>query len=259
MRRKQIVDIVNNNSQVSVIQLAQEFSVSVETIRRDLKFLDKQGLIVRIHGGATSKTCRDIGKSFDYRAKNNIHEKQMLVEYALEYIEAGMIIGLDASSSSWLLAQAIPNIQCTIVTNCTYVISALSHKNNINIVGVGGSYSEKYKSFYGIIARNTLEKIALDVCFISCVGVDFDTGIWDSNEYNYDIKQSLIRSSKKTILIADKSKLHKRSLLKICDINTLACLITNAELNQQEKEHLQSSGVGFSGNTLPQPVSEGVE
>lgn len=228
MRKTQIVNLVNNVKHISVEELASTFSVSVETIRRDLKTLDKNGLLVRVHGGATSKETCDVGTSFVHRAKSNVEDKQQLVEIAISLIKKQSVIGLDASSSSWLLAQSMPNIQCTVVTNSINIINALEKKNNINIISIGGNYSEKYKSFYGIIARNTLSKMSLDLCFISCVGVDLNSGVWDSNEYNYEIKQSLMSVSNKTILIADKSKLNKRSLLKICDLDELDCLITNA-------------------------------
>ncbi len=243
MRKKQIVNLVNREKHISVEELATTFSVSVETIRRDLKALDTKGLLVRVHGGATSKETSDVGTSFAQRAKSNVEDKQKLVEIAISQIKEHSVIGLDASSSSWLLAQSMPNIKCTVVTNSINIINALEKKSNINIISIGGNYSEKYKSFYGIIARNTLNKMSLDLCFISCVGIDLNSGIWDSNEYNYEIKQSLIAVSNKTILIADKSKLNKRSLLKICEIDTLDCLITNAQLTKGENHKLDENNV----------------
>ncbi|WP_413285046.1 DeoR/GlpR family DNA-binding transcription regulator [Vibrio sp. MA40-2] len=243
MRKKQIVNLVNNVKHISVEELSSTFSVSVETIRRDLNLLDKKGLLVRVHGGATSKETSDVGTSFAYRAKSNVEDKQQLVEMAINQIKEHSVIGLDASSSSWLLAQSIPNIKCTVVTNSINIINALEKKNNINIISLGGNYSEKYKSFYGIIARNTLSKMSLDLCFISCVGIDIASGVWDSNEYNSEIKQSLISVSNKTTLIADKSKIKKRSLLKICDLEELDFLITNAEMTQDEKEYLYKKSV----------------
>ncbi|WED29790.1 DeoR/GlpR family DNA-binding transcription regulator [Vibrio sp. DW001] len=243
MRKKQIVNLVNNVKHISVEELSSTFSVSVETIRRDLKALDTKGLLVRVHGGATSKETSDVGTSFAHRAKSNVEDKQQLVEMAISLIKEQSVIGLDASSSSWLLAQSMPNIKCTVVTNSINIINALEKKNNINIISLGGNYSEKYKSFYGIIARNTLSKMSLDLCFISCVGVDLNSGVWDSNEYNYEIKQSLISVSSRTILIADKSKINKRSLLKVCDLDALDCLITNAEITKNESDNLESKSI----------------
>ncbi|GLO63352.1 L-fucose operon activator [Vibrio sp. MACH09] len=243
MRKTRICKLLNETGEVKVDELSNMFGVSLETIRRDLKLLDKKGLLVRVYGGAISKDTNDIGTSFVKRAKSNVGDKQQLVEMAISQINEHSVIGLDASSSSWLLAQSLPNIECTVVTNSINIINALEKKTNIDIISLGGNYSEKYKSFYGSIARETLDKMSLDVCFISCVGVDFNSGVWDSNEYNHEIKKSLIKISNKVVLIADKSKVNKRSLLKVCDINALDHLITNLNFAEDDVMTLKENNV----------------
>ncbi|HAS61233.1 MAG TPA: DeoR/GlpR transcriptional regulator [Vibrio sp.] len=227
MRSLQIVELVNDQRSVTVEELAAAFDVSVETIRRDLKKLDKSGSLKKVHGGAVSVKQIDEGRSFLARSKDYLEEKESLVSRAVNYIEEGMIIGLDASSSSWCLARQIPNISCTIVTNSLQNVVALEGKNNVHVICTGGSYSEKYSSFYGPLSINTLSNMSMDICFISCVGFDYEFGVWDSNEYNYQIKQSLIDISDKVILIADKSKYKKRSLLKICENEAVDIIITD--------------------------------
>ncbi|WP_104037521.1 DeoR/GlpR family DNA-binding transcription regulator [Vibrio jasicida] len=230
-RASHILKVISKVGQVSVLDLSQELKVSVETIRRDLKLLDKKGELVRVHGGAIGKQYKDEGTSFNNRAGNNIDDKKHLVEQVVSNIYEGSVIGLDASSSSWLVAQAIPDIRCTVVTNSINNISVLCGKKNISIISLGGYFSEKYKAFYGLIARNTLSEMALDLCVISCVGFDEKSGVWDSNEYNYEIKKTFIEVSDKVILLADKSKYKKKSLLKICDLDEIDMLISNAILN----------------------------
>ena len=230
MRKKKIVELVNEVVEITVDKLASHFCVSVETIRRDLKQLDAEELLIRVHGGAISKQTEDIGTSFSYRLKDNIEEKKSLVLSAVSRIYEGSVIGLDASSSSYHLASLLPNIKCTIVTNSVVIISLLQGKSNIHIISTGGNYSDKYGAFYGSISINTLSRMSLDICFISCVGFDFDSGIWDSNEYNCEIKKKFIEISNDVFLIADKSKFNKRSLLKICDINSINTIITDTDL-----------------------------
>ncbi|ROV56162.1 DeoR/GlpR transcriptional regulator [Vibrio ponticus] len=212
---------------VSVIELAEELEVSVETIRRDLKLLDKKGELIRVHGGAIGKSYQDEGTSFNNRANSNMDDKKHLVDQVIANMYDGAVIGLDASSSSWLVAQSMPDIKCTIVTNSINNITALYDKKNITIIGVGGYFSEKYKAFYGMIARNNISRMSLDLCVISCDGFDEDSGVWDSNEYNYEIKKTFIDVSNRVILIADKSKYKKKSLLKICDFDDVDILVSN--------------------------------
>ncbi|WP_022941718.1 DeoR/GlpR family DNA-binding transcription regulator [Psychromonas hadalis] len=227
MRKTKLVNHINEAGSATVIELSKHFQVSVETIRRDLKTLDKLGDIVKVHGGAVSKHVNDIGQSFTDRSKNHVDEKRLLVDKALDLISEGLFIGLDASSSSWELAKIMPNINCTVVTNSLNIIQALKNKSNIHVISTGGSFSMKYDAFYGPVAMSTLSNFSLDICFISCVGFDFNSSVWDSNEYNCQIKKSFIEISQEVILIADKTKFKKRSLLKICDINDISSIITN--------------------------------
>ncbi len=227
MRSLQIVELINDQRSATVEEIAEAFNVSVETIRRDLKKLDESGALKRVHGGAISVQEIDEGLSFHARSKDYIEEKELLVSKALDYIKEKMVIGLDASSSSWCLAREIPNISCTIITNSLQNVIALEGKSNINVICTGGSYSDKYSSFYGPLAVETLANMSLDVCFFSCVGFDHESGVWDSNEYNYQIKRSFIDISQKVILIADKSKYKKRSLLKICDSESVDVVVTD--------------------------------
>ncbi|MGI2800888.1 DeoR/GlpR family DNA-binding transcription regulator [Photobacterium damselae] len=226
MRRIKIVSLINDKGSISVEELSVIFNVSLETIRRDLRRLDAEGLIKRVHGGANSKKVNDIGRSFSERLKDKISIKESLVKQALKYIKEDMVIGLDASSSSWCLANKIPNIPCTIVTNSIKNVIALEDKENIKIICTGGTYSPKYGGFHGAFAINTLSNLSIDMSFISCVGFDNETGVWDSNEYNYQIKQTFIDISDKVILLADSSKYGKKSLLRVCDISTISEIIT---------------------------------
>ncbi|EGR2987594.1 DeoR/GlpR transcriptional regulator, partial [Vibrio parahaemolyticus] len=223
-RASHILKVIGKVGRVSVNDLAEELNVSVETIRRDLKILDNKGEVVRVHGGAICKQYRDEGTSFNNRANNNVIDKKHLVDKVISNIYEGSVIGLDASSSSWLVAQSMPDIRCTVVTNSINNISVLCGKKNISIISLGGHFSEKYKAFYGMIAKNTLPEMALDLCVISCDGFDELNGVWDSNEYNYDIKRTFIEVSEKVILLADKSKYKKKSLLKICNFDEINIL-----------------------------------
>ncbi|ENM5889905.1 DeoR/GlpR transcriptional regulator [Vibrio mimicus] len=230
-RANHILSVVDKVGRVSVVELARELNVSPETIRRDLKVLDSKGEVTRIHGGAVMKSYRDEGISFNERVNHNIDDKRILVKEVISHIFKGAAIGLDASSTSWLVAQALPNIHCTVVTNSINNINILSGKHNVNVICIGGRLSEKYKAFYGTIARNTLSEMALDFCVISCVGFDEHSGVWDSNEYNYEIKREFIQVSDKVILLADKSKYKKKSLLRICGLDEVDILVSNAELS----------------------------
>lgn len=222
---KQLAD----RQRISVAELAKEMRVSTETVRRDLSELDSQGAIVKVHGGAVKKQLDDISPSFNRRALNNLDEKNALVKKVIPYFFEGAIIGLDASSTSWLVARSLPDIPCTVVTNSINNVEALATKQHINIIGLGGVYSDKHKAFYGISTNDKLQQMRLDMCVLSCAGIDKASGVWDSNENNYLLKKSFIQVSDTVMLIADKSKHNKKSLLKVCDLEEIHVLVSNIE------------------------------
>ncbi len=228
-RANHILKLISDFGQVSVVDLIEDLEVSPETIRRDLKKLDIAGELVRVHGGAVKKKSEDIGTSFNKRAGHNVCDKKSLVEQVINHIYEGSVIGLDASSSSWLVAQSLPDIECTVITNSLNNITALANKTKVTVISLGGWYSEKYKAFYGRITQKTLSELSLDYCIISCEGFDEINGVWDSNEYNYEIKKEFISVASKSILMADKNKYQKKSLVKICNLEEIDIVITNID------------------------------
>ncbi|NVD05848.1 DeoR/GlpR transcriptional regulator [Vibrio sp. JPW-9-11-11] len=231
LRQGQILAQLKKFGQVSVMDLVQSLNVSPETIRRDLASMEKRGELSRVHGGAVIRDLRDEGRSFNARAGVNSTEKKQLVEQVLSHVYQDMVIGLDASSSSWWVAQSMPDIRCTVITNSLNNITALAAKKHVSCIMLGGVYSDKYKAFYGMLTRNNLHNLSLDLAVISCEGFDIHSGLWDSNEQNRDIKSALIHASTKTILLADASKQKKRSVIKICDYDDIDIVISHQGLS----------------------------
>lgn len=245
MRKNKIYDLINRQERISVSELSEHFTVSVETIRRDLRSLEKKGLITRTHGGAISNKVKAIDLTIDRRVKYHLKQKKILAQYAASLIKEKSTIGLDASTTSQLIARSISNIDCTVITNSSYIVNELERKNRISVICVGGNYSAKKKSFYGIMAMNNLEKFALDMSFLSCTGFDLDTGIWESNDPTRQITQSFLKASRKTTFIIDNAQINKRSLLKICNIENVDNLISYANFTTEEKRKLASNSIKY--------------
>ncbi|MDP8162629.1 DeoR/GlpR family DNA-binding transcription regulator [Pasteurella skyensis] len=226
-----ILEKVNQLGRVEVIKLAKEYGVSVETIRRDLTALEKKGLLYRIHGGAINKKVKDVGNSFQTRQRYNLDKKKMVAQKAIEYLFEDMVIGLDASSSSWHFAQLMPDIPCTVVTNSMHNMTALVNKPNIRTIATGGVYSSKYNAFYGPLSEHLLSRLHIDICLISCVGFDSDGKIWESNELNASVKQKMMNVSKQVFLLADASKYQKTSLIQLSDFSQIDMIFTSAEID----------------------------
>lgn len=225
-RHSTILAYLEKFDEASVQELASQFKVSVETIRRDLNLLAKQNLLHRTHGGAVSNKNRDIGRSFQVRQRINSEAKKTIAEKALEHFFEGAVIGLDASSSSWNFAQQMPDVPCTVVTSSMHNIRALSNKPCIEIIATGGVYSPKYDAFYGSLSGHLLSRLHIDIAIFSCTGIS-DGTVWESNEMNAVIKRKMLAVSKQIFLFADSSKYDRKDLIKLCDLSEVDVLFSD--------------------------------
>ncbi|MGR6980149.1 DeoR/GlpR family DNA-binding transcription regulator [Testudinibacter sp. P27/CKL/0425] len=234
-RERFILERLSKLGKVDVNQLSVELEVSLETIRRDLSKLDRKGLLHRTHGGAVGLKTQDLGRSFQNRQKSNSDAKRLIAESAVEYVFEDAVIGLDASTTSWFFAQAMPDIPCTVVTNAMHNINALANKSNIKTIATGGVYSVKYDAFYGPLSEQLLQRLHIDIGIFSCIGVDNGGSVWESNELNASIKRKIMAASEKKFLLVDNSKMGRKSLMKICDLSQIDILFSD-ELPSGELE-----------------------
>ncbi|QIM62033.1 DeoR family transcriptional regulator [Pasteurellaceae bacterium Orientalotternb1] len=225
-RHNAILTFLEKYDEANVQELAEQFVVSVETIRRDLNALAKQGMLHRTHGGAVSRKNRDIGRSFQVRQRINSEAKKSIAENALVHFFEGAVIGLDASSSSWNFAQLLPDVPCTVVTSSMHNIRALANKPCIEIIATGGTYSSKYDAFYGSLSGHLLSRLKIDLTIFSCTGIS-DGVIWESNELNAVIKRKMMAVSKQVFLFADHSKYDRKDLIKLCDLSQVDILFSD--------------------------------
>ncbi|KMK50679.1 DeoR faimly transcriptional regulator [[Actinobacillus] muris] len=225
-RHQFILNYVETYEIASVQELAEQVGASVETIRRDLNLMAEHNLFHRIHGGAVSHKYRDIGRSFQTRQRLNNEAKKQIAAKALSYIQEGMTIGLDASSSSWYFAQMLPDIRCTVITSSMHNIRTLSNKTAINIIATGGTYSPKYDAFYGSSSGYLLSRFQIDVAIFSCTGLCNGT-IWESNEMNAVMKRKMLAVSEKKFLLLDHSKYERKDLITLCDLAQITHLFSD--------------------------------
>ncbi|QEH17355.1 DeoR/GlpR family DNA-binding transcription regulator [Histophilus somni] len=242
-RETLILQLINSSGKVNVNDLAKQFDVSVETIRRDLTDLDKRGLIHRVHGGAVSRKAKDVGSSFQSRQRFNCDKKRAIAASAIEYIFEGIVLGLDASSTSWHFAQMIPDIPCTVVTNSMHNITALVNKPNIKTIATGGVYSVKYDAFYGPLSEQLLQRLHIDIGIFSCTGIDSSGGVWESNELNASIKRKLMDACEQKFLLLDSSKFERRNLIRLTDLSQIDILFTDQVPNPTLTSYCQKSDV----------------
>jgi DeoR/GlpR family transcriptional regulator of sugar metabolism len=242
-RQKKIVELVNERLSIRVTELSKIFSVTEETIRRDLEKLEKENLLMRSHGGAVSIE-KDHGEiSYLEREITNAAEKKAIASAAVSFIDPGDQIVLDASTTAWYVAKEVPDIPLTVLTNSIKVAIELSKKEQIKVISTGGLLLSQSLSYVGPLAERSLSMYHVNKAFLSCKGVHLEKGLSDFNESQALLKKQMMEIAEETILMVDSSKFGTRAFSHIAPLSKIKCIITDANINEQTKKQLEEKNL----------------
>ena len=229
-RQKRIIDALKTDGAVWVSKLSQELGVTEETVRRDLEKLEKQEALVRTHGGAIPVDESNHEMSLEKRKHLNADAKEKLAKEAVKHIVPGDTIFLDASTTTFYMARELKNMKdITIVTNSIRVISELAGVASLKVIGIGGFVSNN-QSFVGTLACNYInQNCYANKVFFSSRGVTQNSGILDSNEQEWAIKQAMIKNAKTKFYICDKSKIGRIGFAKLADFEEIDYFISEKD------------------------------
>jgi len=242
-RWREILDIVKNDKEVIVAELAKHFNVTQETIRRDLKKLSSEGRLRRTHGGAVAFQNDNKDAPFSVRESEYIGEKRAIAAAALQYIKEGDRILLDSSSTVSELAKMLPNIPITIITNSANALISLSLLDKAKVILTGGLLDPISLSLEGGAAIEALERYNPNKLFFSCKGVDMERGLSEATEEHAYIKKKMMELSRRKYLLADHSKFGIRSTVFLAELEAVECLITDSGINAAIIEDLKNRGL----------------
>lgn len=242
-RRKKICELLEENDAVRVTELSVTFSVTEETIRRDLEKLEKDQKVIRQHGGAIKYAHTDGEIHFSEREILRVREKKMIAELASTLVQEGDKILLDASTTAWFLASNLPNIPLIVITNSVQVVNELVDKDKIEVISTGGRYSSRSHSFVGPLAERSVMHYRVNKAFISCTGAHILSGVSDSSELQAIIKSLMVAHSDEVILMMDSSKANSHAFAHITDIEKINYLITDTKINAKFKIQAEELGI----------------
>ncbi|WP_462409542.1 DeoR/GlpR family DNA-binding transcription regulator [Neobacillus sp. Marseille-QA0830] len=243
-RQKKIVELVNERLSVRVSELSKIFSVTEETIRRDLEKLEKESLLMRSHGGAVSIEKDNQGEiSYLEREITNAEQKKAIAVAAVRTIEPGDQIILDASTTAWYVAKELPDMPLTVLTNSIKVSIELSKKEQIRVISTGGTLLAQSLSFVGPLAERSLGMYHVNKVLLSCKGVHLERGLSDTNELQALLKKQMMDISDERIIMVDSSKFGNKAFSQICAISKVDCIITDSNLNEETKRQLEEMNI----------------
>ncbi len=241
-RQKNMLNIIETHGDISLNELSQLFSdVSVMTLRRDLISLEQAGHVLRTRGGVVSlkklsehPTIPGEENEYGLRARANIIAKNEIARKALPLIKKGCSIYLDAGSTIMSLAKLLPNEHFNIITNATNIAQEVIEKSNISVVMLGGTLNRNTLSVSGPSAIAAIDRINIELAFMSASAFTLDAGFTVSNVYEAELKRKVINKAKKSFMLMDTSKIGKDLMYTLASFEDIDALITeNADLPEE--------------------------
>ena len=245
VRRDEICAILKKQQAVTTVSLAADFDVSIETIRKDLMILEKEGKLARVHGGAVAKSTAKPYMNLSGRMRSMQSEKTELSQLSASLVKNGDIIAIDAGSTAIEFISALMERfdTLTIVTHSMDVFQRGCGYKNFEIILCGGYYSKSENSFYGDFAEYTAGNLHVGKTFIFPSALSLKHGICDYSPELSRMQRKLIEAADDVIVAADSSKYEKSAFIKVADLNPGYFYIADSKLSENIKEIYRNNDI----------------
>jgi DeoR/GlpR family transcriptional regulator of sugar metabolism len=222
-----IIKQINLHNKVLSSDLGLQLQVSEDTVRRDLNELSESGKILKVHGGALSKSFH-----FPYEHKDiYAHEsKREVARKAISLIAEGMTVLTGGGTTMLEMARLVPDdLEATFFTISPVVALELAEKKSLTVILIGGTLSKNSQVNMGSKTIADLSEIGVDLCFLGANGIDLKEGITDSDWEVVQVKKAMIKASSRTAIMCIGEKLNSVKKMRVCPINAIDYLITDLQ------------------------------
>lgn len=224
-RHSLIIKEINLHNKVLSSDLALQLNVSEDTIRRDLNEMDEAGEIVKVHGGALSR-------SYHYPFQHNdiyaADAKKSIAAKAIGLIKDGMVILTGGGTTVIEMVRMLPHtLTATIFTISPLVALQLADHPLITVILIGGPFSKNSQVCIGAQVVNYLSEIRFDICYLGTNGISIGDGVTDSDLDIVQVKKAMIKASNKFVVMCISEKLNTAQRIRVCELYQIDCLITD--------------------------------
>jgi DeoR/GlpR family transcriptional regulator of sugar metabolism len=245
-RRKALLDYLLPAGSAQVEELADHFGVSRMTVHRDLRLLEEQGIVRRVHGGVTVRSSSLADSTILYRARLADAEKDALARAAAELVEPGQAIILDDSTTVGHLAAHLVDCKpLTVITSSLTIIDTLKDAPGIETICLGGHYNARFNAFFGYLCEQAVGSLRANTLFMSTSTI-LGLIAFHQQEEVVKTKRALMEAADRKILLIDSTKFGKTSLIKLAMLTEFDLVITDSGLAPSDADALLKDGVKLS-------------
>lgn len=240
-RQQAIAAQILARGRASVAELALEYDVTTETVRRDLAALDRAGLIRRVHGGAVPvRALHIVEPAYDERAVTRADHKDHIAHAAAEFLPVtGGSVLIDAGTTTARLAGLIPGkSDLTVVTNSVPIAARLAGLSAITLQLLGGRVRGLTQAAVGEPALRVLDSIRVDIAFIGTNGISGRHGVSTPDADEAAIKRAMVRCANYVVVLADSSKVGREEFISFAPLADIDALVTDPEITPAQRRDL---------------------
>ena len=220
------------------------FNISEVSVRNDFAHLEKKGLLIRTRGGAISKQPSNFDLNLNQRLKHNYKQKQKIGKRAVDFIKNGNAIIMDSGSTAIEVARNLDRKKnLRLITNSLPIAEIVADNPEIEVIIAGGTLRPEMRSLVGSMSEKTILNYYCDVAILGADSIDSELGLYTQLESEASLTQTMIKISKKTIVVTDSSKFGKKSFVKIANIPEIDVIITDENISPVDIQKIQMQDV----------------
>ena len=240
-RQQAIADLVTQRGRLSVAELADRFTVTTETVRRDLSMLERAGVVRRVHGGAVpAKALAVLELAVNERDISHSDQKDRVASAALAFLpgDGGSII-LDAGTTTARLAALLPHEQSfTVFTNAVPIAGRLAAMPNLDLHLLPGRVRRTTQAAVGEETVKALSTLRTDVAFIGTNGLSIAHGLSTPDQSEAAAKRAMLACARQVVVLADSSKIGRESTVRFADLDSVDVVVTDDGISDLDRDAL---------------------
>jgi DeoR family fructose operon transcriptional repressor len=243
-RQQEILRRARADGRVDVVRLAEDLAVTSETIRRDLTVLERAGVLRRVHGGAIPIERLGFEPALAARDALQTAEKERIAKAAVAELPEGGAIVIDAGTTTGRLVDALPaDYEVTVVVNSPPLATTLAMRPNVTVIMLGGRVRGRTLATVDDMAMHPLSQLRVDVAFMATNGLSLEHGLTTPDPAEAGVKRAMIHAARRTVLLADHTKIGNDHLARFGSVAEVDLLITDSGLDDAVTEELEQAGL----------------
>ncbi|MFE0024751.1 DeoR/GlpR family DNA-binding transcription regulator [Amycolatopsis sp. NPDC059021] len=239
-RQQMLVDTIFSKGSASILELVRLSGVSHMTVHRDVDELVRKGLVRKYRGGVSAMPSTVFESNAEYRMQAHAEAKASIARRALDEVEPGMSVLLDDSTSALALAKLLGEVTpLTVATNYLGALDLLKQLDEVRLICIGGDYSSTHDSFLGMQSLEAIERLSVDVAFVSTSAMNTEQTFHQEPEIVM-IKRAMLASARQKVLLMDSSKMSRAALHRLAPLSDFDLLIVDAGTDRHVLDELRN-------------------